>query len=68
MKTCDCGGELLRHGVKYYANPEYIGIRYRCRECQKTFTERMLDDTKTGKLFFTNTGRPTLKDWRYAVA
>ncbi len=67
MKTCTCGGELLRHGVKYYSrDTSIIGIRYRCRECNATFTERMQEDAVKGCLFFNATGRPTLKDWRFA--
>lgn len=67
MKTCPhCSGELLRHGVTRYKDVETVGIRYRCRECSKTFTERMDSDKRAGSLFFAPTGRPTIKDWRYA--
>ena len=67
MKTCECGGELLRHGVtRYKRDSSIIGIRYKCIECTKTFTQRMEKDEIKGLLFFAPTGRPTVKDWRYA--
>jgi hypothetical protein len=69
MKSCQhCGGDLLRHGVTYYrADPSIIGIRYICRECRKSFTQRVSDDKPTGLLFFNATGRPHRKDWRMAA-
>lgn len=64
MKTCACGGHLLRHGVTRYASDaNLIGIRYRCRACGKTFTQRMPEDRHDGALFQA-TGRPVLVDWR----
>jgi hypothetical protein len=69
MKTCNCGGELLRHGVTRYKHDQsIIGIRYRCRDCNVTHTERMPSDEVKGYLYFAPVGRPTLKDWRYAMA
>ena len=67
MKLCVCGGELLRHGLKIYKSSGIVGVRYACRECRKTFTQRMTKDVDTGRLFFTPRGRPTVKDWRYAA-
>lgn len=68
MKTCPhCEGELLRHGVTHYKHSETVGVRFICRDCRKSFTERMKADTVAGLLFFAATGRPTLKDWRYAA-
>lgn len=65
MKACTCGGSLLRHGVSRYVNdPSIIGVRYRCIECGKTFTQRMSEDENNGSLFFNATGRPYRKDWR----
>lgn len=65
MKTCACGGDLLRHSMtRYKTNPALVGVRYRCRECGKSFTQRMPEDTQTGALFFNTTGRPTIRDWR----
>ena len=65
MKTCACGGDLLRHGVTKYGDGSQ-GVRYRCRECSKTFTERNGNEVR-GLLFFNSTGRPTKKDWRHGV-
>lgn len=68
MKTCKCGGDLLRHGVTHYkSDPSVVGVRYRCRDCGQTFTQRMSDDIQRGMLFFNQTGRPTVKDWRMAA-
>lgn len=67
MKTCACGGDLLRHGLtRYNADKRVVGVRYKCRECGKTHTQRMAEDECNGLLFFSATGRPTLNDWRYA--
>ena len=70
MKTCDCGGELLRHGVTHFKGKNapvgMVGVRYRCRECRKTFTVRLVSDDRAGFLHFHATGRPTAKDWRHA--
>lgn len=67
MNFCKCGGELVRHGITYYKRqPDMIGIRYKCLACNSTFTKKMKDDTVTGTMNFNATGRPTLKDWRYA--
>jgi len=65
---CECGGDLLRHGVTEYADPSIIGVRYICRDCRKSKTVRMPTDRKTGYAYFNNTGRPTVKDWRFEVA
>lgn len=66
MKTCPhCEGELLRHAKTAYKGSKTIGIRFICRECRKSFTQRFEADTVAGLLFFSTTGRPTLKDWRY---
>lgn len=69
MKVCEhCGGDLLRHGVTHYtSDTSIIGVRYRCRECNKTFTQRMADDASRGALFFNSTGRPHRKDWRMSA-
>jgi len=69
MKTCACGGDLLRHGVTHYASdPSIVGVRYKCRECEKTFTQRMESDEHKGALFFNSTGgRPHRKDWRMSA-
>lgn len=67
MKTCNCGGDLLRHGTTKYADPSIVGVRYICRECGKSFTQRMASDKQAGLLFFNSTGRPTKKDWRMAA-
>jgi hypothetical protein len=65
LKTCECGGDYLRHGLSYYkSDPNLIGIRYKCRDCKKTHTERFEEDTING-VFFNYIGRPTLKDSRY---
>ena len=66
MRHCTCGGDLLRHGVtQYKENKSIIGVRYICRECRKTFTQRGEKVKKQGMLFFSETGRPTINDWRY---
>lgn len=65
MKTCSCGGEFLRHGITRYKCSDMVGVRYICRECRKSHTERFKADSVEGVLFFNATGRPTLKDWRY---
>lgn len=68
MKLCECGGDLLRHGSsEYKSDPEYKRIRYKCRECNKTFTVRVLKDVVKGARFFNSTGRPNKDDWRYAL-
>lgn len=69
MKTCaHCGGDLLRHGVTHYLrDPSLIGVRYICRDCRTSFTQRMKQDEPTGLLLLNKTGRPTLKDWRAAA-
>lgn len=69
MKTCQhCGGDLLRHGVAYYStDPSIVGVRYKCRECSKTFTQRMENDDRRGLAFFNATGRPHRKDWRMSA-
>ncbi len=67
MKTCECcGGDLLRHGITHYKGDfRVIGIRYKCRECTKTFTVRMQkSETSERKLCFNQTGRPHQCDWR----
>lgn len=58
MKFCECGGDYLRHGIVK------TGIRYICRDCRKSFTQRGEDVIK-GKKTFNETGRPTLNDWRF---
>lgn len=67
MKTCECGGELLRHGARKYKTTDMWRVRYICRECRKSFTQKMdVSKVMTGKfLHFNSTGRPTYKDWRY---
>jgi hypothetical protein len=68
MKTCDCGGDLLRHGVtRYKSEQSVVGVRYKCRECGRSFTQRMADDKQGGALFFNATGRPHRKDWRMSA-
>lgn len=68
MKTYLCGGDLLRHGFYYYKQPEFTGVRYRCRECRKAIT--ILEESSAiggrGTLRFANTGRPTIQDARHA--
>lgn len=68
MKLCPhCGGDLLRHGITTYKHAAtVVGVRYRCRDCRKSFTKRVERDQIRGVLFFNDTGRPTLKDWRFA--
>jgi transposase-like protein len=69
MKFCECGGDLLRHAVTRYTRRHVgmIGVRYKCRECGKTFTQRMESDKRSGELFFNATGRPHRKDWRMSA-
>lgn len=74
MNSCPhCSGELLRHGVTHYKRTEMVGIRYRCKDCSRTFTQRMNEDKVSGVLCFglrgfpNLDGRPTLKDWRFAA-
>lgn len=67
MKTCTaCGGQLLRHGATRYQSGS-VSYRYICKDCRNTITAPITDDTITGKLHFSSTGRPTLKDWRYTI-
>lgn len=65
MKSCECGGELLRHGKTYYKGSDVVGVRYICKECRKSRTERFDGDSVDGRVFFNSTGRPTMKDWRF---
>lgn len=68
MKLCECGGDLLRHGVaRYKSAPAIVGVRYKCRECGRTFTQRMGSDEHKEKLRFNSAGRPHYQDWRHAV-
>lgn len=71
MKTCaHCDGDLLRHGkaMDYKGDKSLVRIRYRCRDCQRTFTVRMARENEhMGLAFFSATGRPTVKDWRMAA-
>lgn len=68
MKTCThCGGDLLRHAVMRNRNWSVRAIRYKCRDCQRTFSQPMERDEVRGTLHFNATGRPTLKDWRAAA-
>lgn len=68
MKTCQhCGGDLLRHSVHrhYRQDPSIIGIRYKCRECSKTFTVRIpKQSNRHDPIQFHQTGRPHQCDWR----
>ena len=66
MKTCEnCDGcYLLRHGVSRRKNGEQYGIRYRCGDCGKTFTVRVVDVPARNVLKFGGGGRPTRNDWR----
>ncbi len=69
MKTCLCGGDLLRHGFYYYKRPEFTGVRYRCRDCSTTITileESSAIGGRGKKLRFSNTGRPTIQDARHS--
>lgn len=68
MKSCDCGGDLLRHAITEYVDPSIVGIRYICKECKRSKTVRMASDDVKGLLYFNSTGRPTMKDWRHEVA
>jgi len=67
-KTCQCGGDLLRHGFYYYKQAAFTGIRYICRDCRKSITrlEETSAITGTGKLRFNSTGRPTIQDARHS--
>ena len=65
MKFCECGGEFLRHGKTAYKDTSIIGVRYICRDCRKSHTERFEADPVKGFVYFNPTGRPTLKDWRH---
>ncbi len=69
MKTCQhCDGDLLRHGVTYYRrDPSIVGVRYICRDCRTSFTQRVDAEKPSGYAFFNQTGRPYNKDWRMAV-
>jgi len=62
-----CEGELLRHGVARKPTGETYGIRYRCRECNRTFTQRTDEETYSGVRQYNATGRPMRKDWRMAA-
>ena len=64
MKTCGCGGNLLRHGVSRQKNGDQYGIRYRCADCGKTFTAKVADVPARNVLKFGGYGRPTRNDWR----
>jgi len=65
MKFCDeCGGNLLRHGVSRRQNGDQYGIRYRCSDCNKTFTAKVADVPAKNVLKFGGDGRPTRNDWR----
>lgn len=67
MKTCPhCDGELLRHGMTDYKRDQSIvGVRYKCRECNKTFTVReQAGQSSEARLHFNQAGRPFIKDWR----
>lgn len=65
MNYCPhCDGELLRHGVARKHGEQY-GIRYKCRDCGKTFTVRdTTESARCARLHFNQTGRPLIKDWR----
>ena len=59
-----CEGELLRHGVARRLGEQY-GVRYKCRDCGKTFTVReQAGQSSESRLHFNQTGRPYIKDWR----
>ena len=62
-----CEGELLRHGVSRKQNGDIYGVRYRCRECGRTHTQRMTADEYRGTRQYNATGRPMRNDWRMAA-
>jgi len=64
MIYCPCGGDYLRHGILRHKSGAN-SYRYICRECRKTITAPITEDVVVGKMYFTKTGRPTLKDWRF---
>lgn len=67
MKTCACGGDLLRHAVmRSSLDGEITGIRYICRDCRETFIHHSDGCGVTGQIS-TLRGRPIKADWRMAA-
>lgn len=65
MRTCPhCSGQLLRHSRTHTKTGEFL--RYRCKECGKTFQMPIAEDKITGFLpSAPKGGRAFLRDWRF---
>lgn len=67
MKTCHCGGDLLRHDIYRYKRIPFVRIRYICKECKETVG--MLEEagalSGAGKIRFHAEGRARILDARF---
>ena len=67
MKTCTCGGDLLRHDIYRYKRIPFVRIRYICKECKET--TGMMEEVGTlsgsGKIRFHAEGRARILDARF---
>jgi hypothetical protein len=67
MKTCLCGGDLLRHDIYRYKRIPFVRIRYICKDCRETIwmLEEVSAMSGTGKIRFHAEGRPRIRDARF---
>ena len=68
MKTCHCGGDLLRHDIYRYKRIPFVRIRYICKECKETIgmMEEVNALSGSGKIRFHAEGRARILDARFS--
>ena len=68
LKTCHCGGDLLRHDLYRYKRIPFVRIRYICRDCRETIgmIEEVSAVSGKGKIRFHTEGRARILDARFS--
>jgi len=68
MKSCTCGGDLLRHDIYRYKRIPFVRIRYICQDCRGTIgmIEEVSALSGAGKIRFHAAGRARIRDARFS--